>query len=100
MVTRSSYTPRARAKRVSAVGRGVLAAFSLLAVWLDPSEPSRHAKVTYTLLTAYLGYALLLILWMWRGEVPWARLGALTHLADLPALTADSRSRAAKTLPR
>jgi len=39
------YSPHSRAERLIAAGRVVLAASSLFAVWLDPSEPSKYAGV-------------------------------------------------------
>lgn len=45
------------AERPIAASRVLLAAFSLLALGLDPSEPSQHAGTTYGLLAAYGAYA-------------------------------------------
>ena len=51
---------RRRVETLIAMGRLVLSAFFLMAIWLDPSEPSRYARLTYGILTGYLIYSLLL----------------------------------------
>lgn len=55
----SLYSPRARTERLIAVSRTILAGGSLLALWLDPVEPIRHAQTAYGLLAAYLCYSVL-----------------------------------------
>ena len=79
----ATYAPRIRAERVIATGRVVLAVFSLLAVWLDPSTPAQHAQTTYFLLLGYVGYALLVALVVWLTHVPLVRIGFVTHVVDL-----------------
>src|SRR5512147_2220618 len=54
------YVPQRRAERLIATGRMILSAFFLLAIWIDPSEPSRYARLTYAILAGYLIYSLLL----------------------------------------
>lgn len=81
--TGSRYSRQSRAERLIATGRAVLAGFFLLAIWLDPSEPSRHAQITYTILAAYLGYALVLAMVTWRLDVLRGRLQIITHTLDL-----------------
>jgi hypothetical protein len=39
-----------RVKRLIASARLGLASISLLAIWLNPSEPSRYAQTAYTML--------------------------------------------------
>ncbi|MGH7612636.1 MAG: sensor histidine kinase, partial [Gemmatimonadales bacterium] len=82
-LVRATYAPRIRAERLIATGRVVLAAFSLLAVWLDPSTPAQHAQTTYFLLLGYVGYALLVMLFVWLTHVPLVRVGFGTHVLDL-----------------
>src|SRR2546427_2097082 len=41
-----NYAPRVRVERLIATGRVVLAAFSLLAVWIAPSTRGRYAEFT------------------------------------------------------
>lgn len=85
---RSLHSPRNRAERLIATWRAVLAAASLLAIWLDPSEPSKHAETAYTLLIVYLAYALLLLLLTWGSlRSPPRHLGIVTHVIDLAAFT-------------
>jgi signal transduction histidine kinase len=72
-----------RSERLIAVGRVVLAASSLLAIWLDPSEPARYAETTYSLLAGYLVYALLLIIWATVADLFSRPLGLVSHLVDL-----------------
>src|SRR3990172_4980417 len=79
----ADYAPRLRAERLIATGRVVLAALSLLAVYLDPSTPATHAPATYFLLLGYLAYALLVALVVWLAPVPPVRLGLVTHVLDL-----------------
>lgn len=75
---------RHRSERVIAAGRTILAAMSLLAVWLDPAEPSRFVEATYTCLSCYLVYALVVFAVVWRVG-PWVdRLALPTHLVDVP----------------
>ena len=77
------YAPTSRSERLIAAVRVVLAASSLFAVWLDPSEPARHAEVAYALLAAYLAYALGIALLAWLLDTPLERWRLTTHLFDL-----------------
>lgn len=63
------YSPQRRNDRLIATGRVFLAASSLFAVWLDPSEPANQAPVAYALLIAYLAYALAIAAAVWRVEL-------------------------------
>jgi signal transduction histidine kinase len=75
--------PRVRGERVIAVARLALAATSLLAVWLDPLNPSRHVALTYSLLIAYVAYSGALALATWRMRHVGDRFGLATHALDL-----------------
>ncbi|HEX5757695.1 MAG TPA: histidine kinase [Thermoanaerobaculia bacterium] len=77
------YSPESRAERLIAAGRIVLASSSLFGVWLDPTEPDRHAAVAYSLLVAYVAYAALLALRAWRARGPGRRERVVTHVVDL-----------------
>src|SRR5512147_895650 len=79
----SPYYRRARTERLIAAGRLVLAAFSLLAIYLDPSEPSRYENIAYSVLAAYLVYAALVALLLWISLTPPTRLPIETHTVDL-----------------
>src|SRR5438093_10074441 len=78
-----NYAPRVRAERLIATGRVVLAAFSLLAVWIAPPPSAGHTNATTLLLAAYLGYALVLALVAWFAYARVLRFGLLTHALDL-----------------
>jgi hypothetical protein len=72
-----------RSERLVALGRLVLAASSLLAIWLDPAEPAKYAGLTYALLASYLVYALLLMIWAALADGFSRYIGLATHLVDL-----------------
>ncbi|HSA82247.1 MAG TPA: histidine kinase [Geminicoccaceae bacterium] len=72
-----------RSERLVAVGRLVLAASSLVAIWLDPAEPAKYAHATYALLAGYLVYALLLTAWAALSESFNQYVCLITHLVDL-----------------
>ncbi|MEA2491296.1 MAG: hypothetical protein QOH21_3088 [Acidobacteriota bacterium] len=84
---RPDYTPHARAERLIATGRFVLAFSSIVAVYLEPSTPARYERVTYTLLLVYTIYALAVALFAWRAAVPPARWRLLSHAGDLVLFT-------------
>src|SRR2546421_6272447 len=77
------YTPGIRAERLIASGRVVLAAFSLLAVWLDPPTPAKYVEITNLLLAGYATYAVGLAVLAWLARAPRPRLAVATHVADL-----------------
>ncbi|MEO8276660.1 MAG: histidine kinase [Thermoanaerobaculia bacterium] len=77
------FSPRSRAERLIAGGRVVLAASSLFAVWRDPSEPAKYVSTAYALLVAYLVYAVLVAVTVWRTRAPPRLQGWLTHTFDL-----------------
>ncbi len=72
-----------RRERLIAGCRVALAAFSLFAVWLDPSEPAHSAPVAYALIAAYALYSALLTLWVWGAKATPAILPLLVHAIDL-----------------
>ena len=77
------YAPRIRAERLIATSRLVLAAFSLLAVWLDPYTPTAHGQTLYVLLLGYVGFSLAVAAVVWLAHVPLARLGLASHVLDV-----------------
>ena len=81
--SRSQYSRQARVERVIATGRLVLAGFFLVAIWLDPFEPSRHAEFTYVILASYLGYATILAALTWRQYTPQGRAQVVAHAVDM-----------------
>ena len=82
------FSARARAERLIAISRAALAGASLVAVWLDPSEPARFASIAYYTLIVYLLYALAVLTWVARADVLPARFGLSTHALDLVFVTA------------
>lgn len=80
---RPDYTPQARAERLIAAGRLVLASSSLIAVYLEPSTPARYQQATYALLVIYTVYALATAVIVWRSRVPSARWRLVSHALDL-----------------
>lgn len=78
-----TLSPLSRAEWLIANGRLVLAAASLIAIWLDPSEPSKYAAATYSLLWGYLIYSLLAGFLVWALPAPLPVLQIATHAVDL-----------------
>lgn len=77
------YAPHARAERLIALGRFILAASSLLAVYLEPSTPARYQEQTYTILVVYTIYAAAMVILAWRRPIPAPRWRLVSHVADL-----------------
>ncbi|HET8798862.1 MAG TPA: histidine kinase, partial [Thermoanaerobaculia bacterium] len=84
---RPDYTPHARAERLIATGRFVLAFFSLVAIWFEPSTPARYQRATYAILAIYTVYALITVVFAWRSPVPSARWRLFSHALDLVLFT-------------
>jgi signal transduction histidine kinase len=84
---RAVHVPQSRAERLIAVGRVALAGASLFAVWLDPTQPVKYAKIAYSLLAAYLGYATLLAALSARAEAPGGAGKTVTQVFDLVFFT-------------
>src|SRR5215510_10703506 len=77
------YEPQSGVEHLIAAGQPALAAFSLLALWLDPSKPTRYTRIASIFLAAYGRYALLIALVVWRAETPLVGLCYGTHAADM-----------------
>lgn len=86
-VIRPDYAPHARAERLIAMGRLVLALASLTAVYLEPSTPAQYQRATYALLAVYTVYALVAAAIAWRSPVPPARWRLMSHALDLLLFT-------------
>jgi signal transduction histidine kinase len=82
-MTQWQYHSKARAEHLIASGRVILAAFFLLAIYVDPSEPFRYAALTYGILSGYVGYSLLVAVLVWRRSFNWQPLEVFTHSVDL-----------------
>src|SRR5688500_9437085 len=76
---------RHRSGRVIAMGRMVLATVFLLALYLDPSQPSQNPDVAYPLLVSYLVWSAGLLVLTWTSWWLDYRLAAVAHLADIAA---------------
>lgn len=74
---------RIRTERLIAAGRTALAAVSLLALAIDPSDPAVRAGTVETLVAAYLAYALLALLTAWVAAGRLLRLGIALQAVDL-----------------
>src|SRR5215217_5066645 len=79
---------RTRADRTIALGRMALAGAALFAIWLDPAQPARHEELTYTLLTGYTAYALVVAGMVWRRSIPAAGWALGRHVLDLVVFAA------------
>jgi signal transduction histidine kinase len=77
------YSPQSRAERLIAGGRVILAASSLFAVWLDPTEPAKYARIAYSLLVSYVVYAVVIAVLVWRSDAPSNGQRLITHCFDL-----------------
>ncbi|HUP67534.1 MAG TPA: histidine kinase [Sphingomicrobium sp.] len=69
--------------RVIALGRAMLAAMFLLAIWLDRSQPTQSVPQTYAFLLLYLCFALALAAATWSNWWLDARLAIPAHLVDM-----------------
>jgi signal transduction histidine kinase len=71
-----------RTERTIVIARVALAASSLFAVWVDPSEPARYVIPTYTLHAIYAVYAIVLAMIAWN-RASTGRWPLFTHLGDI-----------------
>jgi signal transduction histidine kinase len=74
---------QSRVDRVIATARVVLAVVGLLAIWLDPAQPAKHADETYMLMAAYVLYAFGVAWIAWREAASDRYSGLPTHVIDL-----------------
>jgi signal transduction histidine kinase len=64
---RSAGRPPVQLERVLAVGRAFLTVSALIAIYLDPTEPTRLRGVTYTVLLLYAVYSLAVLAYVHRS---------------------------------
>ena len=69
--------------RVIALGRVMMAALFLVAIWLDVTQPARAPRATYTLLFAYLAFAAVIAISTWRDWWLDARSAGPVHAVDI-----------------
>lgn len=81
------YSPQSRTERLIATLRVVLAAASLFAVWLDPTQPAKYESTTYGLMAVYVVYSFVLAVLVWSSHLPLPRLRFITHGVDLVIFT-------------
>ena len=72
-----------RSNRVIAVCRAVIAALFVLALWLDPAQPARAAKIGAALLSSYLVVSAILVAIAWRDWWLDHRLAKPAHALDI-----------------
>lgn len=77
------YFRQSRAERLIAIGRATLSVFSLLAVWLDPTEPARYASIAYSMLVVYVVYSLVLAVLAFRSSALLLETRLASHAIDL-----------------
>jgi signal transduction histidine kinase len=82
-LAKARFSFEGRTERLIAAGRVILASFSLLAIWLDPSEPAKYAALAYLLLASYVLYSVVLALFIWTAYRHLAGLTLVTHIFDL-----------------
>jgi hypothetical protein len=58
-----------------------------VAIYLDPTMPARHSDTAYSLLAAYLAYAMLITLVVWRAPPALTLLPLITHVIDIFAFS-------------
>lgn len=72
-----------RSGRVISSSRLALASVFLLAIWLDPSQPSRHAEEAYLILASYVAVAAVYAVLTWDDWWLEHRLAAWAHGFDI-----------------
>ena len=80
---RSHGLPPARLERVLAVGRAFLTVSALGAIYVDPTEPTRLAPLTYGVLSAYAIYSLVVLALVHRSARVTPRHGQMLHGVDI-----------------
>jgi signal transduction histidine kinase len=70
-------------ERLLAAGRALLAVAALAAIYIDPTEPSRYAKLAYALLAAYIVFSAAVLLRLRWGTGFSRRTILLIHGVDL-----------------
>ncbi len=80
---RSQGPPVARLERVLAVGRAFLTVTALAAIYVDPTEPTRLAGLTYGILSAYAIYSLVVLALVHRAPRVTPRHAVMLHGVDI-----------------
>ena len=71
--------------RVIAVGRSFMlrGVVSVLAIWIDRSQPFKAPMGTYAVLSVYLGFSLLVLIFTWNDWWLDAKLAGAAHTFDI-----------------
>ena len=80
---RSIGPPQGHLERVLGVGRAFLTVTGLVAIYLDPTEPSRLRAVTYGVLFAYAVYSILVLIYVQRAAQVTQLHGRVFHGLDI-----------------
>jgi signal transduction histidine kinase len=72
-----------RVERILAVGRTFLTISALVAIYLDPTEPARFARLTYGLLSSYALYSVAVLVIVRRTARVGPRLALALHGVDI-----------------
>lgn len=78
---------RPRVRRLVAVIRAFFAALSLLAIWLDPNQPSAFPALCYWLLAVYTAYSAVLAAFRFSSATAQGRWDDLLILVDVVVLS-------------
>jgi hypothetical protein len=70
-------------QRALAFARALMAAFALLAVYLDPVEPSKYAPLTHGLLVGYAAFAVVFVSPAFFNTPPLVGLSLILHAVDV-----------------
>ena len=73
----------ARLERVLAIGRAFLTVWGLVAVYLDPTEPTRFAELSYAILVGYALYSVIVLIFVERATRLAPRDGEFLHGIDI-----------------
>jgi len=73
----------ARLERVLAIGRAFLAVWGLVAVYVDPTEPSGLAELSYAILVGYSLYSVIVLVFVERATRLAPRDGEFLHGIDI-----------------
>lgn len=76
-----------RSGRVISLGRALLAAVFLFAIWVDPTQPVQAATTAYSLLALYIVIAAALMILTWNNWWLDAKLAAPAHVLDIGIFT-------------
>ena len=73
----------ARSERVLAIGRAFLTVWGLVAVYVDPTEPSGLAELSYAILVGYALYSVIVLVFVERARRLAPRDAEFLHAVDI-----------------